>query len=677
MVVCPTCNAAYEEERNFCGRCGSDMRRAPPAAAEPDPWIGRVVDGRYRVLERIGTGGMGAVYRVEHVSMGKIAAMKVLHGELAAEREAHKRFRREAEAVSRLAHPNTVQVFDFGQVGSALYLVMEFVRGEDLGKVLRRDQVMTFARAAPILIQVCGSLGEAHDLGIVHRDLKPENIMVTRTKDGSDFVKVLDFGLAKMREREELASVTARGSLVGTPYYMSPEQIRSEGVPDARSDVYSLGALMYRMLAGEPPFTAQTPVAVLTKHLTEDPQPPRARRPDLDIPGLCETIVLRALQKRPADRYQTIDEMRAALERARAPVTEPPVAPQHGGSKGALSARRASDLPALSDADSSEWQLGTGPTSKMRSMPEAAAVDRLSRSDYDRYERSLKRQKYVRLLVLPILLGGLVVAGVWGGLRLRKPRPLEVEMEPNDDPAHANPISSGHPVRGKIGQRLSRDEGDVDVYRIPPAPGGPNAPTRVLRAEVTGIPNMDLVLEVFNAQGELLARADAHGVGEGELLPNLRLSSGENYLVVREARVPGSAPTENVTDEYALSASWHTLGEHEEAEPNDAPGQVTRLRPGLELSGYLDHRGDVDTFLLDAPAGTHLRGQIILPTGVAARVRIGEEPEREIPPLGELWRFEALGGQTLRLERHDPPPGRLGDKSALPGLGQPYRILVR
>ena len=220
---------------------------------------------------------MGAVYKVEHLAMGKLAAMKVLHPSLTQDREVAQRFRREAEAVSKLSSPNTVQVFDFGESSGSLYLVMELVKGEDLGAILRRDGPMPFARLAPMMMQVCDALSEAHEAGIVHRDLKPENLLVSRARDGRDVVKVLDFGLAKLRDSEELNQVTARGSLIGTPFYMSPEQIRAEEL-DGRCDIYSLGALMYRMLTGAHPFTAPTPVAVLTQHLTDELVPPSRAR---------------------------------------------------------------------------------------------------------------------------------------------------------------------------------------------------------------------------------------------------------------------------------------------------------------------------------------------------------------------------------------------------------------
>ncbi|HWN80679.1 MAG TPA: protein kinase, partial [Candidatus Udaeobacter sp.] len=274
----------------------------------PDPWMGKVVDSRYRVIDVLGRGGMGVVYKIEHQRMGKIAAMKVLHRDLAGDKEVIGRFRREAEAVSKLTHPNTVQVFDFGTAQGALYLVMEYVRGLDIGSLIDRDGAMSFERSAPLFAQVCAALAEAHELGIVHRDLKPENILVTRTSSGKDFVKVLDFGLAKLAEREELSEVTGRGQIVGSPYYMSPEQIRGEEEVDGRSDIYSLGSLMYKVLTGEPAFTATSPVGVLTKHLTEAVTPP-SRRTAQRLPDGVDEIVLKAMQKRADDRYVSVGEM--------------------------------------------------------------------------------------------------------------------------------------------------------------------------------------------------------------------------------------------------------------------------------------------------------------------------------------------------------------------------------
>ncbi|MBA3456999.1 MAG: protein kinase, partial [Deltaproteobacteria bacterium] len=213
-IVCPRCRTACDEPGKFCRHCGADM--LSPAFAQTgqveaiadrrltdsnQAWLGKIVDGRYRVIEVIGRGGMGVVYRVEHLRMGKIAAMKVLHRDLASDPDVVQRFEREAAAISRLHHPHTVQVFDFGNAQGNLYLIMELVRGLDMGRVVTRDGPIPWARAAPLLAQICGALQEAHELGIVHRDLKPENVLITRTTGGRDYAKVLDFGLAKLDQR--------------------------------------------------------------------------------------------------------------------------------------------------------------------------------------------------------------------------------------------------------------------------------------------------------------------------------------------------------------------------------------------------------------------------------------------------------------------------------------------
>ena len=373
---------------------------AEPDASHDEPrdrLVGATVDGRYRVIGKIGAGGMGAVYKVEHLAMGKLAAMKVLHPSLTQDREVAQRFKREAEAVSRLSSPNTVQVFDFGESGGSMYLVMELVKGEDLGAILRRDGPMPFARLAPMLIQICEALSEAHEAGIVHRDLKPENLFVSRARDGRDVVKVLDFGLAKLRDSEELNQVTARGSLIGTPFYMSPEQIRADEL-DARSDIYSLGALMYRVLTGVHPFTAPTPVAVLTQHLTEELVPPSRRKPELHIAPRVEAIVMKAMAKRQEERYASADELKAALAEAAS-------SPSQRLTTISQEMRRASDRAARARPDPSV------------ATPIGAAQP-LRREDFDAYERGLKRRRWLGLSIVPL---GLVL-GVGAFVRVRARR---------------------------------------------------------------------------------------------------------------------------------------------------------------------------------------------------------------------------------------------------------------
>jgi serine/threonine-protein kinase len=540
-IICPGCRAAYDADTNYCARCGASLRATPaedrsrrtePAFAVPDheefahddsgprdPLIGRVIDGRYRVLERLGAGGMGIVYKVEHQRMGKIAAMKVLHRSLAADREVLRRFRREAEAVSKLTHPNTVQTFDFGALdGGGLYLVMEHVRGEDLATLIRVHGPQPFARVAPIFMQVCEALAEAHELGIVHRDLKPENILVTHGKDGRDHAKVLDFGLATLAERP--SDLSAPDLIVGTPLYMAPEQIRVERL-DGRADIYALGAVLYRVLTGEPPFQAQTPVGVLTKHLHDAVVPPSERRRDLPIPPQADAIVLRAMAKRPEERFPSVDALRGAIGAALAELSHPAARPH--------------------------------PTPPPHRLASAVTTpqERLGREDFDAFERSIRRQALVRTIVIPVLLAGVgLAAAAWWSFE--RERPKTVEVEPNDELATATPIAPGSPVRGTIGRRIAADAGDRDHFRV--ATGAAPGKARRVAVELGAIPNIDLTVALFDGSGRFLIAAKQHGVGRGEAL-DARVEDDPVYVLVLEEAGSAPVPTENLSDEYLLAVT--------------------------------------------------------------------------------------------------------------------------
>jgi serine/threonine-protein kinase len=310
-LTCPRCYAVYHQSVRFCGLCGAEI---PPSTdtieSFPDPLIGQVVADRYRLTGLIGRGGMGAVYRGEHVALGKPLAVKILHGTLGQRKDVLQRFRREAEAASKLMHIHTAQVFDYGHWRGLTYLVMELLRGSDLASVIRSEGPLAWPRALSIASQVCDSLSEAHAMGIIHRDLKPENILLVPRAGHPDFVKVVDFGLAKVRDDKGQQSLdtTGDGSLLGTPFYMAPEQIRGEPV-DARTDIYAIGGVLYRCLTGLPPFEAPTPFAVLTKHLSEPLVPPSRRVPGAAIPPPVDAVVLKAMARDPAARYRTADEM--------------------------------------------------------------------------------------------------------------------------------------------------------------------------------------------------------------------------------------------------------------------------------------------------------------------------------------------------------------------------------
>ncbi len=283
-----------------------------------DPFIGReILSGQFRVLEKIGTGGMGSVYKASQPAMNRMVAIKILHPKLAGRKDLTSRFRREARAMSQLTHPNTAKVFMYGEAeeDGSLYIVMEFLEGKNLNQTVRKEGPMPPERAIPILIQVCGALQEAHDLGIVHRDLKPENIFLSKQGGIQDFPKVLDFGLAKVTERQmQPGSVilTQEGMVFGTPEFMSPEQAQGR-VLDARSDIYSLAVILYEVLTGKLPFSARTPMEYIQKHVMEPAIPLNERVPERKFPKGLEDVLGLALKKKPDERYQSAAAFGEAL----------------------------------------------------------------------------------------------------------------------------------------------------------------------------------------------------------------------------------------------------------------------------------------------------------------------------------------------------------------------------
>jgi serine/threonine-protein kinase len=283
---------------------------------ERDLFLGTVLDGKYRLEERIGEGGMGRVYRATHIHIDQLVAVKILHAHLSSDQTALARFRKEARAAAQIRHPNAVAVTDFGvtrDTGTA-YLVMELLEGIDLRDRLQKQKHLSCEEAFAIAYQTCAALHVAHAKGIVHRDLKPDNIWILKTRDGNEQIKVFDFGIAKLKSSTDTNKLTLQGMLVGTPYYMSPEQCRSEEELDARSDIYSLGVILYEMLTGLVPFRASTPLGVVFKHNSEPPKPLRELRPE--IPVEVEMVVLRALSKTPELRQDSAAQLAQELEMA-------------------------------------------------------------------------------------------------------------------------------------------------------------------------------------------------------------------------------------------------------------------------------------------------------------------------------------------------------------------------
>jgi eukaryotic-like serine/threonine-protein kinase len=345
-MKCSSCHVELGDDAQFCGNCGlptGPVARANAAtqvdvvqqtnpnteretneryASQPDPRLGLILDSKYKLIEHLGEGGMGSVFRAERLHIGDEVAVKLLHPDLVREQKALERFRREARAAAMIRHPNVVSIHDFSDgsgdgtrsdgAKSEAYIVMELVQGVSLGNLLRREGRLSPQRAVALMQDICAGVGVAHRQGLLHRDLKPDNVIVTPPSHEGDeeTAKVVDFGLAKVRDVAASSALTHTGAVIGTLYYMSPEQCSGEEL-DARTDVYSLGAMLYEMLTGGPPFRANNLAGLIAKHLHEPPPP---FPPDLRVPPALAAICFRALAKnrndRPADAMAFSRELR-------------------------------------------------------------------------------------------------------------------------------------------------------------------------------------------------------------------------------------------------------------------------------------------------------------------------------------------------------------------------------
>ncbi len=326
---CAACELFLDKEAMFCADCGSPLS-LPGAAthpyyehhfnsslptvrlANPDPLIGHVIEGKYELVAKLGQGGMSVVYRARRVHIGDDVAVKILTGKFVTDDAALARFRREARAAAMLRHQNVITIHDFGETDdkhAPAFIVMEFVKGTPLRELLNSEDHFSVERGVRLMRGICAGVGAAHRQGVVHRDLKPENILVVAPDDDFDLesVRVVDFGLAKLLAD---AGAAPSGSVVGTPFYMSPEQCLGESL-DARSDVYSLGAMFYEMLSGKRPFAAETVSGVINRHLSEPP-PPFAS--SLGIPRRISVGIMHALAKDPDDRPQNATELARQMQ---------------------------------------------------------------------------------------------------------------------------------------------------------------------------------------------------------------------------------------------------------------------------------------------------------------------------------------------------------------------------
>ncbi len=312
-MKCPHCNADNREESRFCHQCATPLPTPLPGTPPPDsPTLiaafdklnrGTLFAGRYEIIEELGKGGMGSVYKAFDQKLQEVVALKIIRPELGFNAAAVERFKTELKNARKIAHRHVCRLYDLGEAGLVQFISMEYVEGEDLKKFIRRAGPIGAARAIAIARQVAEGLAEAHRMGVIHRDLKPQNIMVDR--DGR--ARIMDFGLSRFLESE---GMTGSGVMLGTPEYMSPEQVEARDV-DARSDLYAMGVILFEMVTGRVPFEGQTPLAVAIKHKSE--APPDARDTNPLVPEPLVRIIYRCLEKDPALRYQSADELASAL----------------------------------------------------------------------------------------------------------------------------------------------------------------------------------------------------------------------------------------------------------------------------------------------------------------------------------------------------------------------------
>jgi serine/threonine protein kinase/formylglycine-generating enzyme required for sulfatase activity len=336
MKKCPKCAQTYEDRQQVCPIDKT-------ALIIVDPMIGRTLDNRYQVISKIGEGGMGAIYKALHSEMGRTCAIKLMTAISSGNEDAVARFKREAKMASRIDNPHAVIIYDFGVAeGGMLFLAMEFIDGKPLSRAMAEQRMLPIDRVVHITNQIAEGLSAAHALEIVHRDLKPDNIMITRKGNDSDYVKVLDFGIAKTvaDDGEGAENLTKTGFVLGTPVYMSPEQLLGEKL-DPRSDIYSLAIIVYQMLGGQLPFTGDNPQSVMMKRITSNPVPLRSIAPS--VSEAIEQVVMDGLARDPENRTPTVETFAKALSMAAR------------GSTKAVGDRPTQRMPEMQSSHTMEW----------------------------------------------------------------------------------------------------------------------------------------------------------------------------------------------------------------------------------------------------------------------------------------------------------------------------------
>ncbi len=444
MKSCPECTATYPDDYAICPKDGAPLH-------ETALWqIGTVVRGKYRIQARLGEGGMSTVYKAHHELLDELRALKVIKPELARDGEFMSRFKNEAIMARKLNHPNAVRVDDLDIAEDGLpFIAMELVVGDTLKTLVQRAGALPVSLVLDVATHVCEALDAAHRLGLVHRDIKPENIVLVSQRDGPPVAKILDFGISRLREETSgIKGLTQTGMVIGTPEYMSPEQAlgkRGDDI-DGRSDLYSLGVVMYRMLTGELPFKAETTVEMILQHLRTTPVPPHLAKPELAIPEAVSAIVMKALEKDREKRFATGAEMVAAFKKARGSIT--------------LHSRKI-DWPALSSASASFGTelsgsgSSTPSTASSRMAAATSATQSTSLTGSTIYRTSARigppRREFPTRIVLTVATAILVLGSVFAGWKYLKP---SNSVKPSPAPLRAVDPIPAQEVKPTVAPRI-------------------------------------------------------------------------------------------------------------------------------------------------------------------------------------------------------------------------------